>query len=635
LVVIKMTPNAALAPYMELEAASFSTDYTYNIRHFNEKNVGGPVSLWDSWGTIDFETGPTVVTGAADNKVNMTSRRDKSYAFNAYFNYEFTLAKQHNFKLMAGVNAEEGDAYSHYSQRIGLLDKTKGEFNLATGDMTVSGWHNQWGVGGYFGRINYDWNGKWLLELNGRYDGSSKFPSHSRWAFFPSASLGYRISEEAFMEPLKSVLPAAKLRASYGEIGNQEVGANMFIPTMKTYSTSDIYWIYNGAKATAYDMPKLVSSTLRWERIQTLNLGGDFGILNNDMNISFDWYQRDTKDMLAPGQTMPQVLGTTAPQVNAGSLRTRGWELNIDWRHKFEDVTLYAGFNLADYTTKVTEWDNPERLLNQNYTGKIVGEIWGFETDRLFTYDDCTQDANGNWILNTQKVASQTSLERGQFHYGPGDIKFKDVDDSGVIDGGKSSAIDHCDLKVIGNRTPRYQYSFRLGGDWKGFDVDLFFQGVGKRQEWTVSAFVMPLMRGADAIYANQTDYWTEENLNYEAEFPRLFPGNAAQGNITGISTGSNNFYPQSKYLVNMAYLRFKNLTVGYTIPAILTNRISLQKARIYVSAQNIAELINKSHAPLDPEIDSVESGVSLANGTWGRIDPLYRTYSFGVQVTF
>lgn len=191
------------------------------------------------------------------------------------------------------------------------------------------------------------------------------------------------------------------------------------------------------------------------------------------------------------------------------------------------------------------------------------------------------------------------------------------------------------DLKVIGNLTPRFQYGFRIGGEWRNFDLDMFFQGIGKRSVWTQGAFVMPMMRGADAIYANQTSYWTEENPDPNADFPRMFPGNAGQGTISVLNSGNHNFYPQSRYIVNMAYLRFKNLTIGYTLPIELANKIYIEKARVYFSANNLLELINKSNAPIDPEVNAAESGVSLGNGTWGRVDPMSRTISFGVQLTF
>jgi hypothetical protein len=331
--------------------------------------------------------------------------------------------------------------------------------------------------------------------------------------------------------------------------------------------------------------------------------------------------------MLAPSKTLPDVLGTAEPYVNAGTLRTRGWEINLDWRHTFKNgLNVYANFNINDYTTKVTKWDNDSRLLDSNYSGKNYGDIWGFETDRLFNSSDF--NADGSYAAG---VADQSGLESGKFHYGVGDIKFKDLDGSGVIDGGKGTQGDHGDLKVIGNTTPRYQYSFRLGASWKGFDVDMFFQGVGKRKVWSYGAFVMPFMRGVDALYANQTDYWTEDNT--DAYFPRPFGGGIGYGKISVLDRGCYNFYPQSRYLVNMAYLRFKNLTVGYTLPKELTAKAYLQKVRVYFSANNLCELINKSNAPVDPEINDADA--SFSYGTWGRTDPMSRTMSFGVQVTF
>lgn len=606
---------------------TLNADYTYNEENYTRKAAYIPVGGWNSWGGQIVDR--AVYTSSSS--IEQRSSRDKSFALNVYGNYEFSVAHGNNFNLMLGGNAESGTYYRHDSNRSDLLDYNLPEFNLATGAQTVSGAHTQWATAGYFGRINYDYNGIWLAELNGRYDGSSRFPSNSRWAFFPSASAGYRMSEEAYFEPIKVVISNAKLRASFGEIGNQAVGENMYLATMSKLTDNNTHWLTDGGtKVVAYNLPKLVSSSLKWERIQTLDIGGDFGFLDNDLNVTVDWYQRTTKDMLAPGRTMPEVLGASAPYINAGELRTRGWELSVDWRHRFNDVMVYANANIGDFVTDIVTWDNDTKLLNSNYSGKRYGDIWGFETDRLFSKDDFNADGTYK-----DGIATQKGLQQGTFVYGPGDIKFKDLDNSGVIDGGKGTADDHGDLKVIGNFTPRYQYGFRLGGEHKGFDLDIFFQGVGQRSVWTQSAFVMPFMRGADALYANQTDYWTEENPNPNAEFPRLFPGNAGRGTISVLELGRNNFYPQSKYLVNMAYLRLKNLTVGYSLPVDIASKVYLQKARIYFSANNLAELINKSNAPVDPEVNDKEDGASLGNATWGRIDPMYRTISFGVQLTF
>ncbi len=605
---------------------TLNSDYTYNVNNYTYKAAYIPLSGWNSWGGAintpqDF---------TSSSWLEQQSSQDKSFAFNIFGNYEFAL-DNNNFNLMIGGNAESGSYFNHYSERDDLLDYNLPEFNLSTGPQYVSGAHSHWATAGYFGRLNYDYKGIWLVELNGRYDGSSRFPASDRWAFFKSGSAGYRISEESFFEPLRNSINNLKLRASYGEVGNQAVGNNMYLATMTKRSDGSTYWLSDaGTKVVAYDLPRLVSSTLKWERIQTLDFGADVGIFNNEVNLTFDWYQRTTKDMLAPGQTMPQILGTSAPYVNAGTLRTRGWELNIDWHHRFNEFTVYANANVGDFITDITKWENDTKLLNQNYSGKRYGDIWGFETDRYFTSNDFNSDGTYK-----EGVASQVGLQQGTFVFGPGDIKFKDLDGSGVIDGGSGTADDHGDLKVIGNLTPRFQYGFRIGGEWRNFDLDMFFQGIGKRSVWTQGAFVMPMMRGADAIYANQTSYWTEENPDPNADFPRMFPGNAGLGTISVLNSGNHNFYPQSKYIVNMAYLRFKNLTIGYTLPIELANKIYIEKARVYFSANNLLELINKSNAPIDPEVNAAESGVSLGNGTWGRVDPMSRTISFGVQLTF
>jgi len=617
----------AFAKITPVKGLTLNADYTHNVENYTYKAAYIPLSGWNSWGGAITEP----INFISSSWLEQQSSQSKSFALNVYGNYEISVADNHNFNIMVGTNAESGTYFNHYSERDDLLDYKLPEFDLATGAQYVDGANSHWATAGYFGRLNYDYKGIWLFELNGRYDGSSRFPANDRWAFFPSASAGYRISEEAFFEPIREVISHAKLRASYGEIGNQAVGSNMYLATMAKRSLNSTYWLADdGTKVVAYDLPKLVSSTLKWERIQTLDFGADLGFINNELNLSFDWYQRTTKDMLAPGQTMPQVLGASAPYVNAGTLRTRGWELSVDWRHRFNQLVVYANANVGDFMTDVVKWENETKLLNQNYSGKRYGDIWGFETDRYFTEDDF--NADGSYKTG---IASQEDLEQGTFIFGPGDIKFKDIDGSGVIDGGKGTADDHGDLKVIGNFTPRYQYGFRLGGEWKGFDLDMFFQGVGKRAVWTQSAFVMPMMRGADAIYANQTNYWTEENPDANADYPRLFPGNAGRGTISVLELGNHNFYPQTKYIVNMAYLRFKNLTLGYSLPANIASKIYMQKTRVYFSANNLMELINKSNAPVDPEVNDKEEGASLGNATWGRIDPMYRTISLGVQLTF
>ena len=613
---------------------TFNGDYTFTYRAGRYKAVGLQEDLVNTWSLF----GENFAHGAINTSSYIETENSHYYnhVANMYFNYNGSW-NNHNLNVMVGANIDKDEYETLYYERHDLLSTDKHEMHLTGSDYDYSHSHPHNGSAGIFARVNYDYKGIYLFELSGRADASSKFPSHSQWAFFPSGSVGYRLSEEAYFQEAKQYVSNLKVRASYGSIGNQEIGSYMFLETM---NKGQVSWLGDGSSKYYYfGTPQLVSPILTWETITTANVGIDLGFFNNDLNVNFDWYQRDTKDMLAPGAALPQVLGTSAPYGNEGSLRTRGWELNVDYRHVFHeagDLAVHANFNLADYKATIIDWDS-NNLINTNYAGKEYGEIWGFKTDRYFTPADF--NADGSYA---EGVADQSLLESGKFTYGVGDIKFVDQNGDGKIDWGKGTVEDHGDLVKIGNSTPRFQYSFRLGADWKGFDIDLFFQGVGKRDAWTQSAFVMPFMRGVDALYANQLNYITNDeiaagNIRQDADYPRLFGGGAGQGNASSsiLSGGKYNFYPQDKYLVNMAYLRLKNLTVGYTLPQKWTRKATIEKVRIYASFNNLADLVNHTaQYGFDPEVSTGRGTGSFGNGTYGRVEPLYRSYSFGLQVT-
>lgn len=616
-----------------VKGLTLNADYTYTYKTIRYKGVGLPATVWNTWGGFSNKTTePSVLS--TTSFVETSRSFTKNHVVNIYGNYQITLANDHNINVMAGFNADENEYEYLYYENHDILDFNKPELALTPTFYSYTHNHTSTGSAGFFGRLNYDYKGKYLVEGNIRYDGSSKFPSNSRWATFTSFSAGWRISEEKFFEPIKEVVNNAKLRASYGEIGNQEIGNNMFLKTMSRVSNG-VYWLgSNNLKMDYFGTPKMVSEDLTWESVATTNVGLDLGFFKGDLNVTFDWFQRETKGMLAVGQTLPQVLGTTAAYENAGTLRSRGWEINLDYHHTFENgLNIYGNFNLSDYKTVVTKWENDTKLLNQNYSGKEYGAIWGFKTDRYFT--------SAEDVANSP---SQKLLESGKFVYGPGDIKFKDIDGDNEINWGKGTEDDHGDLVKIGNSTPRYQYSLRLGASWKGFDLDLYMQGVGKRSVWTTSAFVIPFSRGTDAIYANQMSYISQEdiangNIDQSKDHPRMWGGaNGGRGNIgSSILAGGGrfNYYPQDKYLTNMAYLRMKNITLGYTIPQNLTQKASIEKVRVYVSVYNAFDIINHSKGTgIDPEINT-GSGMSADAGAWGRTDPMMRTFSCGVQVTF
>lgn len=641
-------------------------DFTYMLYNTNSRSSAAPYYMWNTWTTkapAKWSPYSQETSYAAHS-----NSKDDTWTMNVYATYGHTWNDAHSLKVMAGATAEREEYDYFYAKRTGLTDYDLPNINLTNGDTyTTSGSNTARATAGFFGRINYDYKGIYLLEVNGRYDGSSRFPANDQWAFFPSVSAGYRFSEEAYFEKLKDIVSNGKLRFSYGQIGNEAVGSYMFLSTVDQRSQSYVNWIQNGQKITEYLMPSIVPSSLTWERVETTDIGLDLSFLKGDLNFGFDWYQRDTKDMLGPAQELPAVLGTTAPYSNNGTLRTRGWELSLGYNHRFGDVNFYAMFNLSDARTKIQKWNNPAGTLytynpaNSNYTeGQYYGDIWGFETDRYFEESDFTgKNADGSWIY-APGVADQTGLQQGTFVYGPGDIKFKDLDGNGVINGGDPTMKDaegnlipvgtvrnHGDLKKIGNSTPRYEYSFRLGAAWKGIDVDLFFQGVGKRDMWYVNAFTMPFYRGADATYSHQNSYnkmifddarnIIGYEINQNNDYPCMYDGMAGAGAVSGLSQGRYNFYPQSKYLLNMAYLRLKTVTIGYTLPQEITKKALIQKARIYFTAENPCLLYNGlGKNPIDPEIGSTwTTSKSYSNGTFGRTDPMMRTYSFGLQVTF
>lgn len=626
-----------------------NADFTWQVDDFNSKSTDNSV-----YGMNWSGTSPQWIVGQSNTDTWRDNSKMETWTANFYVNYAKSINDAHNFNVMAGVNGENMTYDYFYAQRPELYSLDQPELNLTYGAKNkweINASTNDRASAGYFGRINYDYKGIYLLELNGRYDGSSRFPAGDKWAFFPSGSIGYRFSQEAYWDKLRETVSNGKLRFSYGEIGNENVGSSWpYIATIGTISASYVGWL-NGSntKVNEFDLPEWVSSSLTWERIKTIDIGLDLGLLKDMVTVGFDWYQRTTNDMIAPGKALPPSVGASTPTTNSGSLRTRGWELTINWRKQFSnDLGLYANFSIGDSKSVVTKWDNDQNIGHPlstayAYAGQVWGDIWGFETDRYFTEADFTgKNADGSWIY-APGVADQTGIQTQTFVYGPGDIKFKDLDGSGVIDGGKGTVDDHGDLKVIGNCLPRYEYSFHIGGTYKGFDLDLFFQGVGKRDMWTQSSFVFPEMREADlAIYANQTSYNIYEpekgivNISESNAFPCLYPGNEYAGNVTGLAGegGCHNYYPQTKYLVDMSYLRLKNVTLGYTLPVELTKKAFVQKLRFYVSCNNLF-LLHKGSGdlPIDPEMNAGQG--ALGYGTWGRTYPTTKSWSFGLQVTF
>lgn len=607
---------------------SFYGDYTRGRYNYENRSMRQPyyVANWS------FPKKAAVTT---NDFLERTYVSKITNTYNAYFDYLFDIQKQHNFAIKVGANAEDLRYDSQSVKVNGVQDVEHPTLNLTDGknEGIVDESLRHRATAGFFGRINYNYKEKYLLELNGRYDGSSSFRTGKQWAFFSSASAGYRISEEKFWTNIKPYVPTLKVRASYGSVGNQALDS--WYPYISTMATETVSWVGTDMnQVSTTTTPSAVNPDMTWEKIRTLDIGFDAGFFNNELNVTFDWYQRRNVGMLVAGNEIVRYAGiAVAPLENGGDMKTNGWELQIDYNHAFnKDFAIYGTFTLSDAKSEITKWNNTTGALNSWYKGKKLGEIWGFETDRYFN----SSDVNPDGTLKTG-TPDQSYLQNGSFRFGAGDIKYKDLNNDGKIDTGKGTIDDHGDLKRIGNQLPRYEYSLRVGAMLKGFDVEVLLQGVGKRDMWSTSSLFIPHAAGAQMnIFENQLDYWTESNQN--ARFPRPYI-NGAFGSLSGLpgNSGCNNFAPQTKYLNNLAYLRVKNFTVGYTLPQNLTRKIFVEKLRFYFSAQNLFTF-DHIDGVMDPECTGGSSR-TYTNGMdmtmAGRAMPFNRQWSCGLQITF
>lgn len=534
------------------------------------------------------------------SSVTVTNNDDYYNAFNAFAEYTFSLKEKHNFKVMVGYNQENKHKKYHYAGRKNLIDSSNPSLNLAYGDMAMNGSETHWSVNGFFARINYDYKGKYLLELNGRYDGSSKFPHGDRYAFFPSASVAWRVSEEKFWEPIRGWFDNFKLRASYGSLGNQALDESRYgnFPYLATYGINTKYGaLLNGTRPVAVSVPGLVSASFTWETVNQIDFGFDASFFGGRLNTSFDWYRRNTKDMLTAGQALPAVLGTSVPQENAADMKTVGWEVSLEWNDRLSNGFGYhiKGV-LSDYQASITKFSNPTKLLGTHYVGEKLNEIWGYVSNGLFQSDE---DA---------KAADQSYLSGGS--WGAGDVKYEDLNNDGKINIGKNTLDDSGDRKIIGNSTPRYSYGITAGFDYKGFDFEMFWQGIGKRDYWLGGSQFWGFTDEWCTPLTSSLDYWTEDNR--DAYFPRL--------HHYGVNGG--NHQVSTRYLQNAAYLRLKNVVLGYTIPRSITEKVKISRLRVFVQGENLLTFT--------PLIDSYDPE-TLNNMTY----PINKKISVGLNLTF
>ncbi len=552
------------------------------------------------------------------------------YAANVYANYANTWRDAHDLNVILGYNYEAKYYRDLTASNSDLLSDDLSDFNLAMGtDKTsIKGGKNEFALMGIFFRASYNYKGRYLAEINGRYDGSSRFPRGKRYGFFPSFSAGWRISEEKFFEPARDLVSNLKLRASYGSLGNQQIGYYDFIQTISTGGKMSSYSFDGSTPGQHATVSDPVSGNQTWEKVISKNLGLDLGILNNRLTFTGEVYSRDVKGILSQGKALPSIYGAAEPQINANDLRTLGYELSIGWRDGFQLGKHRLNYNVqasfSDYTAKYTKCDNPSGLLSDPYVGKKAGEIWGYRIGGLFRTDEEAADYISRVDMKT--VASDCYTATGAYGKGvrAGDMKYLDLNGDGVINGGKGTVEDSGDRVIIGNSTPRYHYGFTLSADYAGFDLSVFVQGIG-HMDWYPGSDNMRFWGAYCRPYGTfiprnfMSEVWSEDNP--DAYFPRARA-------YTSLGSGQV-YYTNDRYLQNLAYCRLKNVTIGYTFPKAWTRKAYIQNLRIYVTGDNLLTHSSLHSKFLDPE-QAVADSDKKAN-----VYPWSRTFAFGLNITF
>ncbi|NEU08838.1 SusC/RagA family TonB-linked outer membrane protein [Flavihumibacter sp. R14] len=615
---------------------------------------GQVVSSTDPAAIRAFDLGLETYTASGTNPDHIRKQSENFYrhTINAVTTYDFNLKKDHDFKFIAGLNRVTDNSEYQFTQVTNLSDINNPQFNYGTGVWTGGGeefWESQLG---YFSRVNYAFKNKYLLEGNLRYDGSSKFPTDLKWRWFPSFSAGWLASEENFMKWATPTLSMLKFRGSWGSIGDQTVPNDLYVATMGTGQST---WIGGGgARENFVGTPNAVSSSITWQDIVTSNFGVDAGFFNHRLGVTFELFKRNTNNMIVPGEGVVATFGAGAPRGNFGALETNGWELAINFNHHFDNgLGINLTGNVSDAKSLIKAYGSTQSV-NGNYVGREIGEIWGYKTDRLYQMDDFELDAAGKLQLitlttaesklyagkkayklkpgaNGQNPVYQTFLQNSSdFFFGPGDVKFVDSNGDGELNNGSSLLNDYGDLEKLGSSSPRFEYGLRLGADFKGFDFGLFFQGVGKREIWGNGSLAIPGYQSSDGAMpaAIADNYWTPQNTG--AFYPAAY-------NMAGAASG-NNMQIQSRYLLDMSYLRVKNLTLGYSLPKSLLKRVNVSSLRVYTSMENMFTWDNLNGLPIDPEVINGYSMWNSTNYNSGRTGvgmPAFKSVSFGAQLNF
>ena len=594
-------------------------DFTFQGTNYNQTQKRVPVP---------YSTKPGVINYVGLGTNDLQERYDKtSYiAANLYGEYEKTFSDVHHFKALLGYNFEQSVFKRIQEQRNGLIFPEANDISLALGQSiaTTGGWE-QWNILGGFFRFNYGFKDRYLLEVNGRYDGSSKFPTDQQFGFFPSVSAGWRLSRENFWHVSPKVISDVKVRASYGSLGNGNIASYNFLEQL---SVSQSGRVLNGQRPQLTSAPGVIPSGLTWETSTTKNLGLDISFLDSRLSLTGDAYIRNTTNMFTVGPTLPDVFGATVPKGNFADLKTTGWEMTVAWQDQFNagSKPFHYGItlNAAHYEAVITKYNNPNRNLSDYYVGEKVGEIWGYETEGFWTAENVDQAAAMN-----KNISNNSTV------WLPGDIKYKDLNKDGIISHGNQTVDDPGDMVRIGNTTPRYTYGIGVNADWNNFFFSAFFQGTGRR-DWYPSpeadAFWGQYNRPYNALLKSQIgNIWTEDNPN--AYFPR-YRGYVALSGDRELSVH------QTRYLQNAAYLRLKNIQLGYNLPQSLVSKAKMSHASLYISGENLwvtSPMFKITKHNFDPESINGSDRIINSNGTSGDAQnyPILKSITLGLNVTF
>jgi len=612
----------AAAKFLD-DKLKFTSDFTYQRTTDGQQRRRVPVPYSRRPGVIEW-------VGAATNTLRNTQATTDYVATNSYGEYNTTFGGRHNVRVMGGVNYEERTWDQLVAERNGLIFPDASDLNLALGTATViGGGYEKWNILGGFTRMNYAFADRYLLEFTGRYDGSSKFPVDQRYAFFPSVSASWRLSQEPFWKVPRSLVNDLRFSVSHGSMGNGNGGAYQF---QQTFNISQSGVIVNGSRPQQTGAPAVLPDGLTWETATTTNVGMDADLLDNRLTLSADVYTRKTTDMFTTAITPPAVFGAAAPRGNYADLRTNGWELSAAWQDGFRlagsRATYGIRFVMSDNTSEILKYNNPNGLLSDYRVGQKIGEIWGYTTEGFFADSaDILSHANQSFIQSRNSRA-----------WLPGDLKFRDINGDGKIDVGNQTEANPGDLSVIGNTTPRYSYGVNLNGAWRRVSLGAFFQGVG-RQDWAPNPEADYFWGAYNRPYNNIPSWhtapgviWDPANPNPNAFFPRL-NGYASLGGERQMSR------PQTKYVMSVAYLRLKNLQVGYELPGTWMSRLGATKARVYVTGENLWTWSPLYRIVKNVDVENISNGSDriLTSGTSGDglNYPMMRTFVTGITLTF